>query len=222
MLQTDPAIVVEPEGEASASVIWLHGLGADANDFLPIVAQFDERIRTRTRFVFPNAPVRSVTINAGYRMRAWYDILEASVQRRVDEQGMLESSAYLHTLIDAQIDTGIAPERVVAAGFSQGGAIALHAGLRHPQRLAGILALSTYMPLAERLDEERSAANRGVSIFLGHGSADPVVGLGLCEQTRQRLKQLDQLVELHTYPMEHAVCPEEIRDIDNWLERVLN
>ncbi len=214
-------LVVEPKREASASVIWLHGLGADAHDFEPIVPELGDDLRSRVRFVFPFAPHRPVTINAGMVMRAWYDISDADVARRGDEKGVRESGEILSAMVDAEIERGVSPERVVLAGFSQGGAIALHTGLRYPRRLAGILALSAYLPLHEPTRSEASEANRNVPIFMAHGSQDPVIPLSISERSREFLTGLGYVVECHTYPMPHAVCAEEVRDIRDWLCRVL-
>ena len=217
----DPPIVVEPQSEVRASVIWLHGLGADGHDFEPIVAQLSEPLRAHVRFVFPHAPTMPVTINGGAEMRAWYDIKGTDLDRRADADGIQFSSNILHAMLDAELEAGIAPQRVVAAGFSQGGAIALHAGLRYAHRLAGVMALSTYLPFGEELGDERQAINNDTPIFLGHGSQDPVVPLELCERSRLRLRELRYRVETHTYPMPHSVCAEELRDLDDWLTRVL-
>lgn len=214
-------IVIEPPRPATASVVWLHGLGADGHDFEPIVAELDEAVTRDVRFVFPHAPHRPVTINGGMVMRAWYDIVHEDVARRADERGVRESAAILDELIATERAAGIAPERIVAAGFSQGGAIVLHAGLRYPDPLAGIMALSTYLPLREPTASEAAAANRGVPIFMAHGSHDPVIPLSTSDDSSAFLRGLGYTVELHTYPIPHSVCAEELRDIGNWLERVL-
>ena len=214
-------IVVDARGDADASVIWLHGLGADAHDFEPLVPELGDELRERVRFVFPNAPHQPVTINNGMVMRAWYDISEADLARRPDEKGVRASGKILAELVDAEVDGGIDSRRVVVAGFSQGGAIALHTGLRYPKRLAGILALSTYLPLHEATRKEAGEANRGIPIFMAHGSQDPVIPLSTSEASRAFLASLGYAVEVHTYPMPHSVCGEEVRDIDNWLSRIL-
>jgi len=217
----DPPIVIEPREPADASVIWLHGLGADGHDFEPVVEQLQERARAATRFVFPHAPMQPVTINQGMRMRAWYDILDMQIERRVDAAGVERSAALLDQLVAAERGRGIAAARIVVAGFSQGGAIALHAGLRHPERLAGIMALSTYLPVREGLAAEASEANRDVPILLAHGSQDPVVPLAASEASRVLLREMGYRVQCNTYPMPHSVCAEELRDISSWLENVL-
>ena len=217
----DPPVVVEPSKPASAAVVWLHGLGADGHDFEPVAAELGRGGLDGVRYVFPHAPVRPVTINGGMAMRAWYDIAGPELDRRADEEGVRESAGVARALVDEQIARGIAPERVVLAGFSQGGAVALYAGLRFPFRIAGILALSTYLPAAKSLAAQAHDANRDVPIFLAHGSQDPVIALALSERSRAALADLGYVVEVHTYPMPHSVCAEEIRDVANWLHRVL-
>ena len=218
----DAPIVIEPRETADASVIWLHGLGADGHDFEPVVGQLQEPARAATRFVFPHAPVQAVTVNQGMRMRAWYDILDMQIERRVDESGVRQSAALLDALIAAERERGIPSQRIVVAGFSQGGAIALHAGLRHPEPLAGIMALSTYLAIHEGLKDEASGANRDVPILLAHGSQDPVVPLAASEASRALLRRHGYRVQCNTYPMPHSVCAEELRDISCWLEAVLD
>lgn len=216
-----PGVLVEPETPANAAVIWLHGLGADGHDFEPIVPWLQLPAGLAVRFFFPHAPERPVTINNGLRMRAWYDISGGELQRREDEAGVRESGAALHRMIDAQIARGIPAQRIVLAGFSQGGAIALHAGLRYPDRLAGIAALSTYLPVPDALAAEAHAANRDTPILMAHGSADTVIPLGLAQRSAQRLQSLGHAVEWQIYPMAHSVCNEEIALISSWLSRVL-
>ncbi len=217
----DPPVAIEPSEPATAAVVWLHGLGADGHDFEPVAAELRRGGLDDVRYVFPHAPVRPVTINGGMAMRAWYDIAGPELDRRADEEGVRESSGVARALVDEQIARGIAPRRVILAGFSQGGAIALYAGLRFPFRIAGILALSTYLPAAKSLAAQAHDANRDVPIFLAHGSQDPVIALALSERSRAALADLGYVVEVHTYPMPHSVCAEEIRDIANWLHRVL-
>jgi phospholipase/carboxylesterase len=214
-------VEVEPEGAPNAAVIWLHGLGADGHDFEPIVPYLDLDPEIRARFVFPHAPERSVTINSGMIMRAWYDIRAVALEREIDEGGVLESTGQVVALIERERERGIEPHRLVLAGFSQGGAIALHTGLRYPQKLAGILALSTYLPLHDKLAKEASAANRHTPIFMAHGSYDPVVPMALAELSREQLIKLDYKVDWRTYPMEHGVLPDEIDDISRWLDKLL-
>ena len=219
--ELDPPIFVEPERPATAAVVWLHGLGADGHDFEPVAAELGRGGLDDVRYVFPHAPVRPVTINGGMAMRAWYDIEGPELDRRADEEGVRASAGIARALVDEQMAGGIAGERIVLAGFSQGGAIALHAGLRLPFRVAGILALSAYLPAPRALAAQAHPANRDVPIFLAHGSQDPVIALALSERSRAALADLGYVVEVHTYPMPHSVCAEEVRDIGNWLQRVL-
>jgi phospholipase/carboxylesterase len=214
-------VEVEPRVPARSSVILFHGLGADGHDFESIVAELRLPDSLATRFVFPHAPVRPVTLNGGHRMRAWYDLLGLDRFAREDEAGIRESAEVAHALIRREGERGIAPGRVVLAGFSQGGAIALFAGLRYPERLAGILALSTYLPLAATLAGEAHPANAAVSVFMAHGRVDPVVALGLGEQSKDTLLALGLPVDWRTYPMPHSVSAEEIADIRAWLLEVL-
>ena len=213
------AIEIETGKNPTASVIWLHGLGADGNDFAPIVPEL-RLPKAAIRFVFPHAPVRPVTINGGMRMRAWYDITDGA-NRREDERGVRASQVLIEALIAREKERGTKAGRLVLAGFSQGGAIALHTGLRHPERIAGIMALSTYVPVEEKLSAEASTANRDVPIFMGHGSDDPIIPLVRAEQSRNLLKSLGYPAEWHKYAMPHSVCPEELADIGTWLGKVL-
>jgi phospholipase/carboxylesterase len=205
----------------TASVIWLHGLGADAHDFEPIVPELDLPDSLPVRFVFPHAPMRAVTINGGAVMRAWYDVYSVEGVRTEDERGVRESQAGVEQLIAREKAQGIPARRIVLAGFSQGGAIALQTGLRHPQRLAGILALSTYLPLASSLAAEASPANRTVPIFMGHGRFDTLIPIERAMVSRDGLRKAGYDVDWHEYPMEHAVCYEEIADIGAWLRAVV-
>ena len=210
-------IEIEPNGPATASVIWLHGLGADGNDFVPIVEELGLPADHGVRFVFPNAPVQPVTINNGMPMRAWYDIKGMAIADKQDAEGIRASAREIEQLIDREGERGIAPERIVLAGFSQGGAIALHTGLRHARGLAGIMALSTYLPLAETLGDEASDANRGVSILQAHGSQDPVVPMQLGQASRDHMLEAGYDVAWHEYPMQHQVCMPQIATIGRWL-----
>ncbi len=216
-----PCVVVEPKTSAQATVIWLHGLGADGHDFEAIVPELRLPADLPVRFVFPHAPVQPVTINGGYRMRAWYDILEAKLDRRVDENGVRASADAVAALIENEVQKGIPHRRIVLAGFSQGGAITLFLGLRYPQRLAGLMALSTYLPVPETLAAERSDAMREAPLFMAHGQYDPIVPLPLGEQTRQQIHALGYRVDFRTYPMPHSVCAQEVQDISNFLQTVL-
>ena len=213
------AIEIETARNPSASIIWLHGLGADGNDFAPIVPAL-KLPRAAIRFIFPHAPVQPVTINGGMRMRAWYDITDGAI-RREDESGVRASQTLIEALIAREKKRGTAANRLVLAGFSQGGAIALQTGLRHSERVAGIMALSTYLPIADKFAAEASKANRDAPIFMAHGSHDPVIPLARAEQSRGLLQSLGYNVEWREYPMPHSVCPEEVSDISAWLVKVL-
>ncbi len=205
----------------NAAIIVLHGLGADGGDFVPVCEELDLDAVGAVRFVFPHAPVRPVTINGGYRMRAWYDILGADLQRREDEAGLRASQAAIAALIERERERGIPAHRIVLAGFSQGCAMTLMTGLRYPERLAGLAGMSGYLPLAATTAAERSDANREVPVFLAHGTQDPVVAVERGRASRDALGALGQAVEWHEYPMEHAVCGEEIADLNRWLLHVL-
>jgi phospholipase/carboxylesterase len=214
-------IEIETGNDPTAAVIVLHGLGADGNDFVPLVDEMDLRAVGPVRFVFPHAPIRPVTINGGYRMRAWYDIANAGPDRREDETGLRESQREVQALIARERERGVAAKRVVLAGFSQGCAMTLLTGLRHAERLAGLAGLSGYLPLAANTAAERSAVNSDVPMFLAHGRDDPVVDYARGVASRDALLALGYPVEWHDYPMEHSVCAEEIADLNRWLERVL-
>jgi phospholipase/carboxylesterase len=205
----------------TAAVIWLHGLGADGYDFEPIVPELRLPAAPAVRFVFPHAPMRPVTINNGAVMRAWYDIVSLEGVRREDDAGVRASQASVEELIAREASRGIPAARVVLAGFSQGGAIALQTGLRHAERLAGIMALSTYLPLAPTLAAEASAANRGVPIFMAHGQYDSMIPIERAAISRDVLRKAGYDVEWHDYPMAHSVCLEEIGDMGAWLRRIL-
>ncbi len=219
------AIEIETGKNPSASVIWLHGLGADGGDFVPIVDELGLDAAPALRFVFPHAPMRPVTINGGALMRAWYDVSFGDLEgksRRTDEQGIRESQAQINALIEREGKRGVAASRIVLAGFSQGGAIALQAGLRHPEKLAGVMALSAYLPLSDSLPQEAAAANQGTSIFMAHGLDDPLVPLMMGAGTKTFLAGLGYSIEWHQYPMPHSVCAQEIDDIGAWLRKILN
>lgn len=212
-----PGVEIDPAGPVRAVVIWLHGLGADGNDFVPIVPELGLPDGAGVRFVFPHAPPRPVTINGGYVMPAWYDILTFDMAGREDQAGIRASTQAIERLIAREADAGVPSNRIVLAGFSQGGALALHTALRHAMPLAGILALSTYLPLPGRLAAEAHAANRQTPIFMAHGTADNVVPFRLGEQSRDLLLQSGYRVDWHAYAMGHGVIPDEIRDISAWL-----
>ncbi len=214
-------VEIEPRAPAEASVVLLHGLGADGHDFESLVPELRLPEAPAVRWVFPHAPVRPVTLNGGYRMRAWYDILALDRRAAQDESGIRESAEMAAALVHREKERGVPSDRVVLAGFSQGGAIALFAGLRHPQRLAGILALSTYLPLEESLAAEAHPANAAVPVFMAHGRFDNVVPLALGKGSRDFLAGRGYEVDWRTYPMPHSLCPEEIEEIRAWLLRVL-
>lgn len=215
------SIEIETAPNPDAAVVWMHGLGADGHDFEPIVPELRLPAATRIRFVFPHAPLRPVTINQGHVMRAWYDVRALAGVRREDEAGVRQSARQIEALLGRERQRGMAPGRIVIAGFSQGGAMALHVGLRHPDRLAGILALSCYLPVANALDTELSPANRDVPIFWAHGLHDPMIPQAMAEQGRAQLGELGYQVDWHQYPIPHSVSAEEIADVARWLARVL-
>jgi phospholipase/carboxylesterase len=215
------AVEIETGRAPAAAVIWLHGLGADGHDFEPIVPELVRPGERALRFVFPHAPIRPVTLNGGYAMRAWYDIIAIDRRAAEDESGIRAAQALIETLIRRENARGIATQHIVLAGFSQGGAMALFAGTRYPEKLAGIMGLSCYQVLAARFDAERGAANQSTPVFLAHGLQDPVVPPALGEAARRQLQAAGYPVEWHTYSMPHAVCPPEVADIGAWLQRVL-
>ncbi len=212
-------IELDPGAEAKATLIVLHGLGADGTDFIPMCDALDLSAVGPVRFVMPRAPERPVTINDGYRMRAWYDILGGDLQRREDESGLRESARQVHALLDRERARGMPANRIVLAGFSQGCAVTLLAGLRYGERLAGLAGLSGYLPLASTTAAERHAANQDVPIFLAHGRDDGVVPLARGSASRDALRTLGYDVEWHEYPMEHSLCMEEVTALNRWLLR---
>jgi phospholipase/carboxylesterase len=214
--------VAGPQGaEPTASIIVLHGLGADGNDFVPIAEQLDLSALGAVRFVFPHAPIRPVTINGGYRMRAWYDILGSEIDRIEDEAGLRASMLEVQALLDREAARGIAPGRTVLMGFSQGCAMTLLTGLRAPQRLAALVGLSGYLPLAASTGGERSDANASTPIFMAHGRFDGVIPIARATASRDALVALGHPVEWHEYDMEHSVCAEEVSELNAFLLRVL-
>jgi phospholipase/carboxylesterase len=215
------AVEIEPASRASAAVIWLHGLGADGHDFEPIVPHLGLAPADAVRFVFPHAPQRAVTINQGFVMPAWYDIRALDLERDADEEGIRESAARVAARIDHERERGVPARRLVLAGFSQGGAIALHVALRYPEPLAGVIALSTYLVLADTLERERSEANLRIPIFHAHGRHDPMVPYAFGVAVAERLRRLGHAVDSRTYAMGHEVCPEEIAELGAWLRERL-
>lgn len=218
-MNSTPLNIVElnPKGEPKISVIWLHGLGADGHDFVPIVTELNLPETAGIRFVFPHAPQRPVTLNNGYIMRAWYDIYPDFGDE--DEVGIRVTQQQINDLIEQEIKRGIPAEKIILAGFSQGGAMALYCGLRYVHKLGGILALSTYLPLATQLVQEANMANQTIPIFMAHGRFDEIIYLNWAEQSLAFLQQHGYTVDFHVYAMAHQVCNEELQDIRNWLLR---
>jgi phospholipase/carboxylesterase len=208
-------------GTPGASLIVLHGLGADGNDFVPIARELDLGPVGGARFIFPHAPMRPVTLNGGYLMRAWYDILGTPLARREDEAGLRQSQAEIEALIAREVARGMPANRIVLMGFSQGCAMTLLTGRRHPERLAGLVGLSGYLPLAGTTAAERSDANALVPIFMAHGRDDPMIAIDRAAASRDALRALGYAVDWHEYDMPHSVCTEEITDLNRWLLRVL-
>lgn len=214
-------VIVETGHSPTYSIIWMHGLGADGHDFEPLVPELALSGMPAMRFVFPHAPVRPVTINNGYQMRAWYDIIAIDRRAREDGAGIAASAAQIGALIRAENARGVATNRIVLAGFSQGGAMALHIATRHPEKFAGVIALSCYLPLAREFATDRSAANFTTPFHVAHGTQDPVVPIALGEESRRILEGTGFRVEWHAYPMPHSVCEQEVADIRGYLARVL-
>jgi phospholipase/carboxylesterase len=215
------SIEIETANNPKASIIVLHGLGADGNDFVPFAQELRLEPVGPVRFIFPHAPTRPVTLNGGYVMRAWYDILGTDLVRREDEAGLRESQAAIEALIAHEVERGISPSKIVLAGFSQGCAMTLMTGLRHAEPLAGLAGLSGYLPLAATTAQERSPASAQVPIFMAHGRNDPMIALARAVASRDALLALGHTVEWHDYPMQHSVCAEEVADLNRWLLRVL-
>lgn len=214
-------IEIDSAPHPTAAIIWLHGLGADGNDFVPMVQELDLSNCPAIRFIFPHAQTMPVTVNGGYVMRSWYDIVGADIVKREDEAGLRKSQLQVEALIAREKARGIPASRIVLAGFSQGCAMTLQTGLRHPEQLAGLLCLSGYVPLAAMVPTERHAASVATPIFMAHGDADPVIPMQRAEQSRDLLMALGHSVEWHQYAMQHSLCQEEIKDIGTWLTRVL-
>ena len=214
-------IEVLPQVQQKYSVIWMHGLGADGHDFEAIVPELDLPANHGIGFIFPNAPVQAVTINGGMEMRSWYDILEMSLQRKVDIEGIYQSSALIEQLIEKEIKKGIATENILLAGFSQGGVIALHTALSYSHKLAGVMGLSCYLPTIDQLKTEKSEENQSIPIFMAHGTMDTVVDIQVARQAFHGLEELKYPVSWQEYPMQHGVCMEEIQDISQFIKTVL-
>ncbi len=214
-------IEIEPRRKAQWSVIWLHGLGADGHDFESIPPYLQLESRHDVRFVLPHAPAIPVTINGGMVMPAWYDIRDGDLRTRHDEAGIQRSSEHLLALLARELQRGVPTNHVFLAGFSQGGAIAVHTALRHSQPLAGIIALSTYLVCSDKLPAELQSANRGIPVFAAHGTQDPMVNQRRGVELKEALEELGCRVEWHTYPMEHSVCMEELVHIGAWMNRLM-
>ncbi len=215
-------VEIETAAGPRAAVIWMHGLGADAHDFEPVIPYLDFGPRRPVRYIFPNAPVRPVTLNGGMAMRAWFDLISMDRDAPQDEAGVRDSAAGIEALIDREIEREIPASQVVMAGFSQGGAIALFTALRYRRTLAGVVALSTYLPLAGTVMDERTEANAGLPVFMAHGEIDGIVPINFARNSRKHLARLGHPVEWHQYPIPHSVSPEELADIKAFLDRVLD
>ena len=221
MTQLLDNIEIETAPNPTISVVWLHGLGADGNDFVPLVRELDLTGLPGIRFVFPHANTMPVTINGGYVMRSWYDIVATDLTRREDEGGLRASQLQVEALIAREKARGIPASRIILAGFSQGCAMTLQTGLRHPEKLAGMLCLSGYLPLSSVAGAERSEASLGTPIFMAHGVQDPVVPFARAEESRKVVEALGYQVEWHAYPMQHTLCLEEVQDISKWIRKVV-
>ena len=217
MPDTPNAVIIEPDSAHTASIIWLHGLGADGHDFETIVPELRLPGAMGIRFIFPHAPKRPVTINGGMIMRAWYDIKNINLRQTEDADAINASGELLHNFIEAELAQGIASKRIIIAGFSQGGAIALHAALRYSSPLAGVLALSTYLPLPDRLSDEAHAAQKHTPIMMAHGTLDPVIPVNQGKTSANQLEQAGYRIDWHEYMIQHMLCPEEIDDIRRWI-----
>jgi phospholipase/carboxylesterase len=215
------SLEIETGPNPTHSVVWLHGLGADGNDFAPIVPELRLPSSLSVRFVFPHAPVQPVTINGGMAMRSWYDILVPNLVRIEDEAGIRASERAVHALIQREVSRGVPTERIVLAGFSQGCAMTLHTGLRASYKLAGLMGLSGYLPLIDMAEHDRHSVNQDTPVFLAHGLQDPVVALSRAQTSRDKLVSLGYQVQWHTYPMQHSVCAQEINDMSAFLRSVL-
>ena len=215
-------IEVESAPNPTVAIIWMHGLGADGNDFVPLVKELDLTGLPAIRFVFPHAGTMPVTVNGGYVMRAWYDIMGQDLVKREDEKGLRASQVQIEALIAREKERGIPASRIILAGFSQGCAMALQTGLRHPEKLAGLMCLSGYVPLSAKLSNERIDAGVATPIFMVHGVHDGVIPIARAEQSRDLLKALGYQVEWHEYMMQHSLCQEEVDDIGAWLKKILS
>jgi len=220
-MQNLPAEIVRTAEHTEFTVIWMHGLGADGHDFVPVIPELKLPASLAIRFVFPHAPVRPVTLNNGMEMRAWYDLLSLDRSKTANEDDILTTVTWVNQMIDAEIESGTPSEKILLAGFSQGGVIALHTGLRYPKRLAGIMALSTYMPFKENVIAQANDEQKGLPIFAAHGEHDPVIPFASYQDYVPSLETNGYEVDTHAYPMEHSLCLEEINDISTWLQKIL-
>jgi len=220
-MQNLPAEIVRTAEHTEFTVIWMHGLGADGHDFVPVIPELKLPASLAIKFVFPHAPVRPVTLNNGMEMRAWYDLLSLDRSKTAKEDDILTSVTWINQMIDEEVESGTPSDKILLAGFSQGGVIALHTGLRYPEKLAGIMALSTYMPFKENVIDQASDSQKGMPIFAAHGEYDPVIPLANYQDYVPALESGGYKVESHTYPMEHSLCLEEIKDISAWLQKLL-
>ena len=221
LFEQNNAVIIEPHGRHRTSIIWLHGLGADGHDFEPIVSELRLPSKLGIRFIFPNAPIRKITINNNMKMRGWYDIKSSNLQDMEDVESIVKSSNLIHNYIDAEIKKGIESDKIIIAGFSQGGAIALHSGIRYPSKLAGILALSSYLPLPENLEKKTSACKE-MSIVMAHGNDDDIIPIEQGLSSYQTLIENGYKVEWYEYEMQHSICSEEISMIKKWIENKLS
>ncbi len=216
-----PFETVSTANKTEYSVIWLHGLGADGNDFVPIVPELKLPASLAVKFIFPHAPVRPITLNNGYQMRAWFDMFSLDEADNAKEEDILTSVGWIHQLLDKEVESGVPAKNIILAGFSQGGVIAIQAGLRYTEKLAGIMMLSTYIPFQQNLFKVITAKHKNLPVFAAHGINDPVIPVKSWQNYVPALKAQELDVEAHSYPMEHSVCQQEIADISAWLQRVL-
>ncbi|MEE9310582.1 MAG: alpha/beta fold hydrolase [Cocleimonas sp.] len=216
-----PFETVKTAEKTEYTIIWLHGLGADGNDFVPLVPELRLPESLAIKFIFPHAPVRPITLNNGHEMRAWFDMFSLDRSNNTDENDLLTTVGWINQFIDQEIEKGTPSTKIILAGFSQGGVIAFHAGLRYPKKLAGVMALSTYMPFDENLFAQTTNEQKGLPIFAAHGIHDPVIPIASWEDYAPKLKAQKFDVDAHSYPMEHSLCAEEVRDISVWLQKVL-
>jgi phospholipase/carboxylesterase len=216
-----PFETVKTAEKTEHTIIWLHGLGADGNDFVPLVPELNLPESLAIKFIFPHAPIRPITLNNGYEMRAWFDMFSLDRSNNTDESDLLTTVGWINQFIDQEIENGVPSTNILLAGFSQGGVIALHAGLRYPKKLAGIMALSTYIPFDEKLLQQANPQQKNLPIFAAHGTRDPVIPFASWQDYVPKLQSKGFNVEAHSYEMEHSLCAEEIRDISAWLQNVL-